>query len=665
MYTGKAYSKKVALLLWAIGGCFGAHRFYLGKKESAILELEYTVLLYLVRLIGGRLMLLLTSPPLLLSLPFIPLFIVIIYDLTLIIGDRFLSYSDKVQDIALVIFSRIRQNHSDSSQNKANDEKKDIEATVDSSTNKASDEKKDVEATADSRAKDFISIEDTFEGNGTIKNKKKALREIKDVIGSGNGIVYDYCFEGDFYAQGICVKQDLKHARKLYSKDVDNVFGGQDKIKIIDDIIRNEIVSVSSKNDNMEAEYAKVIKNYREKDIDGVLSASRKCMECILLSFSCNQNENAQGDNGLLLLINNAYNCGQLSSSEAEVYHRLRKIGNKGAHYNADSTTIEDADLAYKYITEIVEGCRKKEDIPVMEQGDPLFAHENDYYSSDRRYYGKWSNCITKADLLRNVDYLKLKQKAEQGDIEAMLDIAIGFIDQRSTMNDNGLWNMPTIRIRGKEYNNVMCYDTRYYYWICKAAIKAVDYYLDFQKWRIPMKYIPTVLLEFLKFLYYCALPPHMYNYYVNGVKQTFSGNYVPVYIDQFNVGRDLYDDFDDILVASGHYGYSKFDFLRDLMLEYEGENIIHPIHFENTIGKLLVFYNAELLYLSNNPKASTFEEGAEAIRGDFALREADIGKPRNLEFIYKYAEMLEMRVLIQDLRKHMGMPISNNWPKL
>ena len=100
---------------------------------------------------------------------------------------------------------------------------------------------------------------------------------------------------------------------------------------------------------------------------------------------------------------------------------------------------------------------------------------------------------------------------------------------------------------------------------------------------------------------------------------------------------------------------FDRFDFLRDLMQEYDGKNIIHPLHDENTVGKLMVLYNALALLVFGDPKKHTLEEGAEPINGTFALQERDIGEPRNLDFINKYADMLGMSEFREDLRACVG----------
>lgn len=72
--------------------------------------------------------------------------------------------------------------------------------------------------------------------------------------------------------------------------------------------------------------------------------------------------------------------------------------------------------------TEKIETAKKNNNVPMRNP---------DYYSPNRRYYGMWYNCYTKPDLMRIPEYVDLKNKANKGDIQAMLDIAVGFLPKQ------------------------------------------------------------------------------------------------------------------------------------------------------------------------------------------------------------------------------------------
>lgn len=113
-----------------------------------------------------------------------------------------------------------------------------------------------------------------------------------------------------------------------------------------------------------------------------------------------------------------------------------------------------------------------------------------DYYSPNRPFYGAWCNCTRTQEMMINPHYVALFRKAtDEEDIDAMLSIAIGFLQQSSK------WSGDIIHIpKGNP-------DYRYYYWVCRAMYFTALHY-EANK-SIPMKYIATALWDAYTFVKY------------------------------------------------------------------------------------------------------------------------------------------------------------------
>lgn len=128
----------------------------------------------------------------------------------------------------------------------------------------------------------------------------------------------------------------------------------------------------------------------------------------------------------------------------------------------------------------------------------PMF--DPDFYSSDRKYYGLWADAARKEQLLLNTEYVQLKRAADSGDINAMLSIAIGFLQQPGKLQwgFDRIVALPNFEKQGyKVYPDP--YDARYYFWLIEACKKAYSDWIDGK--RIPLKYIATALAESIKYM--------------------------------------------------------------------------------------------------------------------------------------------------------------------
>lgn len=192
------------------------------------------------------------------------------------------------------------------------------------------------------------------------------------------------------------------------------------------------------------------------------------------------------------------YKTQVITEIQLGIMHKARTLGNDGAHYSLDSISENDArseaDLIAKIrdiFTNIMIPVKGVKNAPMP---DP------DFYSNSRKYYGLWTYAAQKESLLLDMNYVKLKRRADDGDIEAMLDLATGFLPQPSKMQwgFDRLILFPDLQRSGyRAWNDP--YDARYYFWILKAAIHAFNDWIGGK--IIPLKYIATALAEGIKYM--------------------------------------------------------------------------------------------------------------------------------------------------------------------
>ena len=278
-------------------------------------------------------------------------------------------------------------------------------------------------------------------------------------------------------------------------------------------------------------------------------------------------------------LIQKIKEANMIDEKEEFLLHRIRIKSNCGVHAQEETereATIDDAEECLHLLNQVLKAFEGKlentEKIETAKKNNNVPMRNPDYYSPNRRYYGMWYNCYTKPDLMRIPEYVDLNNKANKGDIQAMLDIAVGFLPKQIQWGAFQSVCVSYDYFRGccdaKVYfsNNNYLYDARYYYWVVKAATLAAKRGLANE--FVPLKYIATALLEALKIS--C-----LYN---NNTCKRFTN-------------RNHYDMFEKIYDVK----YSKalscselavFKYLISLINTY-GNDIISPVHEETSINQI------------------------------------------------------------------------------
>ena len=318
-------------------------------------------------------------------------------------------------------------------------------------------------------------------------------------------------------------------------------------------------------------------------------------------------------------LIQKIREANMIDEKEESLLHRIRIKSNCGVHAQEETereATIDDAEECLHLLNQVLKAFEGKlentEKIETAKKNNNVPMRNPDYYSPNRRYYGMWYNCYTKPDLMRIPEYVDLNNKANKGDIQAMLDIAVGFLPKQIQWGAFQSVCVSYDYFRGccdaKVYfsNNNYLYDARYYYWIVKAATLAAKRGLANE--FVPLKYIATALLEALKIS--C-----LYN---SNTCQNFTN-------------RNHYDMFEKIYDVK----YSKalscselevFKYLISLINTY-GNDIISPVHEETSINQIkyiVIISQARndllCLYWGNRMK--------QYIDNSIAISEDDLKKP-------------------------------------
>ena len=318
-------------------------------------------------------------------------------------------------------------------------------------------------------------------------------------------------------------------------------------------------------------------------------------------------------------LIQKIREANMIDEKEEALLHRIRIKSNCGVHAQEETereATIDDAEECLHLLNQVLKAFEGKlentEKIETAKKNNNVPMRNPDYYSPNRRYYGMWYNCYTKPDLMRIPEYVDLNNKANKGDIQAMLDIAVGFLPKQIQWGAFQSVCVSYDYFRGccdaKVYfsNNNYLYDVRYYYWIVKAATLAAKRGLANE--FVPLKYIATALLEALKIS--C-----LYN---NNTCQSITN-------------RNHYDMFEKIYDVKCSKALScselaVFKYLISLINTY-GNDIISPVHEETSINQIkyiVIISQARndllCLYWGNRMK--------QYIDNSIAISEDDLKKP-------------------------------------
>lgn len=247
--------------------------------------------------------------------------------------------------------------------------------------------------------------------------------------------------------------------------------------------------------------YLSAKKMVAQNESELALSAIRNSLESYVKQL-CRKSaiEFDSRETTLETMINALYESNVVDSRDRDLMHNTRKECNKGSHVDIDGNgpNMEVAMTAMGYLESLFD---ESSVVSAISQTSQAVEQNNvpmpypDYLSSKRRFYGKWEDCMTEKQLLTNPDYVELKKKAEEDmDVDAMLNLAMGFLSQNIDWNDNMLINMPGVHYRGDYYVQRQAYNSRYYYWVIRAVSAA---YIKWYKGEtFSKKYISSAIWE-------------------------------------------------------------------------------------------------------------------------------------------------------------------------
>ena len=344
----------------------------------------------------------------------------------------------------------------------------------------------------------------------------------------------------------------------------------------------------------------------------------RKSLETAIKSLCERCNIDTYGDD-LYGMIQKLFESDMFTKEENGILHRTRMKGNYGAHAqdSAEEADIDDAKEGLYYLEKslviLKKCCESKDKIETANNESNKPMENPNYYQPTRRYYGMWCNCYSRSSLMSVPEYVELKKQADNGDIQAMLDIAVGFLNKQIQFGDHEVVCMSFDYYkysRYKDYYNSSknrLYDPRYYYWVIKAAELASENY--FSGKSVPLKYIATALLEALKFS--CLI--------INGTQSILSNAE-----DQFNMLKEMYGCKDPILSSTERV----LLFLEQLVDKY-GMGIISPLHKETESDIKTIKYIAIITQAARELRAlGTGNLMSENINDSIVISDDDLKKP-------------------------------------
>ena len=353
------------------------------------------------------------------------------------------------------------------------------------------------------------------------------------------------------------------------------------------------------------------------------LSNARLCLESITKDIFNKAGFNTNTD--LWGMIEQLKENDIFNREEASILHKLRQVGNTGAH-----TTSSQEESSFTLPTEekaqdALELLDAALDILISKDEDSSAEHlaaKNAsavpfplYYHKDRKYRAQWESCYAREQMMAESDYQKLYSNAKNGDISAMLDLAIGFVAPlyKFTFGNEHLICMPK---RG----NILisdAYDTRYYYWIIQACNRAV---LDHKNGKtIPKRYLATALFEALKFTYIYRYDGTR-NFVLHYSKNTDSYTYG----DPQQLIRDVYN----ANLCDNTPVFDWAELLFSLIEEAGSIDAIDPNHENNRSINSIKYLLYCFCCLSNTPIPSD----RFLIDGELHVRPGDIISPEQLD---------------------------------
>lgn len=340
-----------------------------------------------------------------------------------------------------------------------------------------------------------------------------------------------------------------------------------------------------------------------------------------------------------------------------DLLHRARITCNKAAHIESE-VTLGEAQETFNIIKECygIMVNFADEAIRLANKTNNVPMSNPDYYSRNRRYYGKWAYCMDRHSLLVIPEYVELENRANEGDVEAMLNLAVGFLQQNILWSSDKLVNMPSYIHRGVEYNQDKVYDRRYYYWILNAVNGAC---LDMDKF--PRKYIATAIWEAYSVWFNMLISPSLNNY-VSEVREIYdksSGryNYFPVYEEPDNLIQRMFNLSTDYATERICFGLqtSVISVAREVFGGINYCDYVAPIYDEakhNPFLKLRFLsycaqaYANDCWYDNQNDKFTLSATDAEDINNDLRMLSSISGK-QNMSTTVSEGDIFSWQMLL------------------
>lgn len=160
----------------------------------------------------------------------------------------------------------------------------------------------------------------------------------------------------------------------------------------------------------------------------------------------------------------------------AEEYTFLMKCDEALLKFGKTDCSQLDVRTVFDNVKRLTDGeiIERVTNVVLMKPIETTAPSATEYFSENRKYYGKWADCSIFAEP-RVSEYLRLKRMAaEDSSVDAMLDLAIGFHNEKRYWNNNMLINLP----RSLYFNADYAYDASYYYYVVLAVTTA------FNKWK-------------------------------------------------------------------------------------------------------------------------------------------------------------------------------------
>ena len=354
-------------------------------------------------------------------------------------------------------------------------------------------------------------------------------------------------------------------------------------------------------------------------------------------------------DTNLESMINSLKDTGIIPQDLAALMHKTRRCSNIGVHINLKEDGIEE--VSKEQAVEAFESFRQFCGLLTETDYSSIAATAQDttnvpmkypdYYDTKRRYSGMWADCFSREALMVKPEYVSLYTKAmEEEDIEAMLNIAIGFLSKNTTWeNDHAMYTE-----KGKDARKYI--DYRYYYWAIRATYYTAKHYTEGK--YIPKKYIANAIWDAYKYILETS-PIELFGFYsckYNSLRKFFYGsgtinpedmNKLHYYPSSCAVNMFKPDKFDMVWIYQHLPEFTKelLPFLEEL---FTGEPIIVPVHLDANIDTLEKFRKTNE-NIQKNFRMDTTKAAAEEIHAYYREQKEKREKERQEQEAYWTAE--------------------------